>query len=127
MIHKTDKDVDTKTEKQEKEEVKQKNLANGRASVVSGLTDGKTLFMEIDLFDGEHNHRFFPTFAADTKAEEITEYMKHVVENAPKVSPEILALIQTGIYYDTQMAVWMIKPATGPAVPEKDKDGKVKK
>jgi hypothetical protein len=32
-------------------------LKNSRATVAGGNTDGKNLFMEIDVFDGEHTAR----------------------------------------------------------------------
>lgn len=101
-----------------------KSSLNARVTLVGGVSDGKNLFLQVDAFDGEHTNRFYPIFPADASAEDVTDYMKHLVEAEPKLSPEVAGLIQTGVYYDKENDVWMIKPSTGPAKVEKDKSGK---
>lgn len=96
------------------------NLKTTKVTVVGGNTDGRNLFMEIDAFDGEHNNKFYPVFPYKTSAEEIVDYMKELIEDNPKMPTEINQLMQTGIFWDGKNEEWMIQPATGPAVSERN-------
>lgn len=91
-------------------------LKTTRVSVIGGNTDGKTLFMEIDAFDGEHNNKFYPHFDADASSDDIIEYMKSLIDGTPQVKPEIASLMNATLSYDNNAEKWMLQPQTGPVI-----------
>jgi len=94
------------------------------ATLVGANSDGKNLFLVVEVFDGEHNNRFEPVFPADTKAEEITEYLKSLIEKNPKLSDEIIGMIQKKVFWDKAEEGWYTQTGNEKAVrisDEKDK------
>lgn len=81
-------------------------LKNSVAQLVGGNSDGKKLYLEVEVFDGEHTNRFEPEFPANTSAEEVTEYLKSLIEDNPKVPDEIVGLMQKKIFWDAKEDGW---------------------
>lgn len=99
-----------------------------KASVVTlagANSDGKHLFLEIDVFDGEHTNRFEPVFDVDASAEEITDYLKGIIEKNPKLKPEIVGLLQKKIFWDKTEEGWYMQSGNDKPV-RMDKDSKPK-
>lgn len=76
------------------------------ATLVGGNSDGKNLFLEVEVFDGEHTNRFETTWPADTEAGEVTDYLKSIIEKNPKLSPEIVGLMQKKVFWDKTEQGW---------------------
>lgn len=76
------------------------SLKTNRVTLVGGNTDGKNLYLEVEMFDGEHTNRFEPVFPLDTTAEEITQYFKTIIEKNPKLSSEIVGMMQKTVFWD---------------------------
>jgi hypothetical protein len=101
-------------------------LKNSRVTVAGSNTDGKNLFMEVDVFDGEHNNRLFPVFPAGTTAQAITEYCKKLIETNPKVPAEISGMMQKTLFWDATEESWYMAVGNQKPVRLKDKNATVK-
>src|SRR5687767_2759406 len=101
-------------------EVESKKIS--RCTVTGGTTDGKNLYMEISVFDGEHTNKLAPVFPANTTAAAINSYMKELIEKSPKLPAEIESLMQSTLYWDAVEESWYVKTGTQPAVRQKDGD-----
>lgn len=75
-------------------------------TLTGGNSDGKTLFLEIQVFDGEHTNRFEVDFPVNTTAKEITDYMIEIIEDNPKLPPELVALMQRKVFWDADEKGW---------------------
>lgn len=75
-------------------------------SLVGGNSDGKKLFLDIEVFDGEHTNRFEVEFPAETSAEDVTNYMIDIIEDNPKLPTDIIGLMQRKVFWDTQEKGW---------------------
>lgn len=94
------------------------------ATLVGGNSDGKNLYLEVEVFDGEHNNRFEPVFPLNTSAEEITQYLKSIIEKNPKLPTEVVSLLQRKIFWDTKKEGWFSQFANEEAVSIDDKHKK---
>lgn len=88
-------------------------LRISKVTITGGNTDGKTLFMEIDVFDGEHTNRLEVDFPFNTSAEEITKYCYRLIEENPKMPPEIVGLMTQTIYWDADEAGYYSRVGNG--------------
>lgn len=78
-------------------------------TIVGANSDGKHLFLEVEVFDGEHTNRFETTWPAETKAKEITEYVKSIIEKNPKLDPEIVGLMNKKVFWDKDEKGWYMQ------------------
>jgi hypothetical protein len=101
-------------------------LKNSRATVVGANTDGKNLFMEIDVFDGEHNNRLEPVFPAGTTSVAITDYLKKLIEDNPKLPAEIVGMMQKTLFWDAVEESWYMAVGNQKPVRLKEKNAPVK-
>lgn len=61
-------------------------------------TDGTSLFLEVEVFDGLHTFpTIHPSFAVGTTAAEIRTYLQTIVDSQPILEPEFHSLIGTFI------------------------------
>lgn len=83
-----------------------------KASVVTiagANTDGKHLFIDVEVFDGEHTNRFETIWPADTGAKEITNYAKSIIEKNPKLEPEIVGLMSKKVFWNKDEKGWYMQ------------------
>lgn len=76
------------------------------ATLVGGNSDGKNLYLEVEVFDGEHNNRFEPVFPLNTSAEEITAYLKSIIEKDPKLPTDVIGIMQRKVFWDKKKEGW---------------------
>ena len=74
--------------------------------LVGANSDGRKLYLVVEVFDGEHTNRFEPEFDLDTSSEEITDYLISIIEKDPRVKPEITGLLQKKIFWDKAEEAW---------------------
>jgi|GEM_PF-2740510 len=77
--------------------------------LVGGNSDGKQLFLAIEVFDGEHTNRFEVEFPVGTTSEKVADYMIEIIEDNPKLPPEIINMIQKRIFWDETEKGWYSK------------------
>lgn len=83
-----------------------------KASVVTiagANTDGRHLYLDVEVFDGEHTNRFETIWPADTKAKEITDYARSIIEKDPKLDPEIVGLMQKKVFWNKDERGWYLQ------------------
>lgn len=91
-----------------------------KASIVTiagANSDGKTLFVDVEVFDGEHTNRYETMWPADTKAKEITDYAKSIIEKNPKLDPEIVGIMNKKIFWNRDEDGWYMQD--GQAKPQR--------
>lgn len=76
------------------------------ATIVGGNTDGRNLYFTVEVFDGEHNNRFETVWPVETEAEEVTDYLKSIIEKNPKLNGDIVGLMQRKIFWDQKENGW---------------------
>jgi hypothetical protein len=97
-----------------------------KASVVTiagANSDGKNLFIDVEVFDGEHTNRFETIWPADTNAKAITDYAKSIIEKNPKLSNEIVGLMNKKVFWNTEEKGWYMQEGNTKAL-RMDKDDK---
>lgn len=112
---------------QKKQETGNKEYDSLKASVVQlvgGNNDGKNLYLEVEVFDGEHTNRFEPVFPIDTSADEVTDYLKSIIEKNPKLPTELVQLLQRKIFWDGKKEGWFSQFANEEPVAIDGKDKK---
>lgn len=96
----------------EKEPTGIKEYDSLKASVVTiagANTDGKHLFIDVEVFDGEHTNRFETIWDASTKSKEITDYAKSIIEKNPKLDPEIVGLMNKKVFWNKDEDGWYMQ------------------
>lgn len=69
-------------------------------------SDGKNVFLEIDLTDGQTTLKLEPTFPKDASADDVIAYMKGLVEDNPVLTPELQELIGLSLVWDSTDESW---------------------
>lgn len=90
-----------------------------KASVVTiagANSDGQSLFLDVEVFDGEHTNRFETIWPASTKAKAITDYAKSIIENNPKLDPEIVGLMNKRVFWNKDEKGWYMQDGQQKAV-----------
>lgn len=77
-----------------------------RATLVGGNSDGRNLYLEVEVFDGEHNNRFEPVFPLNTSAEDVTNYLKDIIEKNAKLPDDVMGLMQKTVFWDAAENGW---------------------
>jgi len=75
-------------------------MASNRYSVFvrSISTDGTSLFLDIEVFDGLHTYpTIHPSFAVGTPASDIRAYLQSIVDGQPVLDPDLGKLVGTFI------------------------------
>lgn len=96
-------------------------------SLVGGNSDGKKLFLDVEVFDGEHTNRFEVDFPLETTAEDVTNYMIEIIEDNPKLPPEIIGLMQRKVFWDAAEKGWYSQAGSEKPVRLKDQDHRADK
>lgn len=96
-------------------------------SLVGGNSDGKKLFLEVEVFDGEHTNRFEVDFPLETTAEEITNYMIEIIEDNPKLPADVVGLMQKKVFWDATEQGWYSQSANEKPVRLKSQDHRADK
>lgn len=97
-----------------------------KASVVTiagANSDGKNLFIDVEVFDGEHTNRFETTWPVGTKSKEITDYAESIIEKNPKLEADIVGLMNKKIFWNKDENGWYMQDGQQKAV-RMDKDTK---
>lgn len=64
-------------------------------------TDGTSLFLDIEVFNGLHTlPTIHPSFSVDTPAADIITYLQNIVINQPRLDPLLHVLVGNFIYPD---------------------------
>jgi hypothetical protein len=114
----------TKHEDTKKTGVKEYDSLKASVVTIAGAnTDGKHLFVDVEVFDGEHNNRFETIWDAGTGANELTDYCKSIIEQNPKLEPEIVGLMNKKIFWNKDENGWYMQEGTQKPV-RMDKDSK---
>lgn len=79
------------------------------ATLAGANSDGQSLFLNVQVFDGEHTNEFETIWPVKTTAEEVKNYLKSIIEKNPKVDAEIVGLMQKKIYFDQTEKEWYIQ------------------
>lgn len=79
---------------------------NFRAKVMDLETDGKTIFLEVDLTDGLTTLKLEPHLPRSTGPDAIVAYLKELVEKHPTLSPELSDLIGLTVQFDPEDDTW---------------------
>jgi len=110
----------------DKHEIATEKVSDKRstATLVGGNTDGKNLFLEVEVFDGEHTNKLHPIFPAGTTGESVISYMKELIEKEPVFPVDLASLIQTTLYWDKVNESWYVKYSNGVSAPLKPKEAK---
>lgn len=95
-------------------------LATNKVTVTGGNTDGKHLFMQIDVFDGEHTNRFLPVFDFNISTNELNNYLKSLVDHSTKLPDEIAGMMGMSVWYDSKEESYIVKPDGGEEARQKD-------
>lgn len=81
-------------------------------TIVGANSDGKTLFVDVEVFDGEHTNRFETQWPEGTKAKVITDYARSIIEKDPKLDPEIVGIMNKKVYWDKDERGWYMQDGT---------------
>lgn len=92
------------------------------ATLVGANSDGKNLYLEVEVFDGEHNNRFESIWPADTSAKEVTAYLKSIIEKDPKIPAELVGLMQKKVFWNKEEKGWYMQDGQQKAVRLDKKD-----
>lgn len=90
-----------------------------KASIVTiagANNDGRNLYLEVEVFDGEHTNRFETVWPVGTKAREITEYAKSIIEKDPKLDPEIVGILNKKVFWNRDEEGWYMQDGQQKAV-----------
>lgn len=101
------------------------SLKAGIVTIAGANTDGQSLFIDVEVFDGEHTNRFETIWPASTKAKEITDYAKSIIERNPKLDPELVGIMNKKVFWDKNEDGWYMQDGQQKAV-RMDKDTKSK-
>jgi hypothetical protein len=96
-------------------------------SLVGGNSDGQKLYLEVEMFDGEHTNRFEVEFPIDSKAKDVADYMIGIIEDNPKVPPEIIGMMQKKVFFDAVESGWYWQSGNEKAIRLKDQDHRAAK
>lgn len=88
----------------------------GRVTLVGGNTDGKNLFLEVSVFDGEHNNLLKPVFPFNTKAEAVLAYMQEIIETNPKFPDDLSSMMQKTFFWDVEEEAYYTQVGNAKAV-----------
>lgn len=83
-----------------------------KASIVTiagANSDGRNLYLDVEVFDGEHTNRFETVWPQNTKAKELTDYAKAIIEKNPKLDPEVVGLMNKKIFWDKDEEGWYMQ------------------
>lgn len=103
------------------------SLKAASVSLVGGNSDGKKLFLIVEVFDGEHTNRFEVEFPAETTAEEVTNYMIEIIEDNPKLPVAIVGLMQKKLFWDEVEKGWYSQSGSDRPLRLKDQDHRAEK
>lgn len=76
------------------------------ATLAGANSDGRNLYLDVEVFDGEHTNRFESIWPAETKAKEVTDYLKSIIEKNPKLDPEIVGILQRKVFWNKDENGW---------------------